>query len=223
MKKNFVKKLLSETKLAFYNTRFVSGYKKAGKIMRIITLLLLLVMTGLANAEVYKCITPSKQTVYQSTPCTPNSADKNIVNIPKLDAHQIEEAEQRLKATEAERQALDKAEQTRQAAETARWQAEAPQRAAAAAQLEAAAARESAEYARQQATIRTNSYPVFIPYPSSSYGYNNGYSHRQNTTTYRSTGPYIQPNDPMFSPYPITNPSLSPNSTLYPPVSPYNR
>jgi hypothetical protein len=173
-------------------------------IMRIITLLLLLVIADFAYAEVYKCHTVSKQTVYQSTPCSPDSADKNIVNIPKLDTHQLEEAEIRLKATETERQALDKVEQERQEAATAKWQAEAPQRAAAAARQE--------EEARQQTIIRSNPYPVFIPYPN----YNYGYPYNQNSVTNRKFSPYNPSYDLL--PNPAINPSFSPYSTPYPPT-----
>jgi hypothetical protein len=177
--------------------------------MHIITVLLLLVMTSPASAEVYKCHPSAKQTLYQATPCSPDTANQNIVNIPKLDAHQLEEAEKNLKATEAERQALDKAEQERQEAATAKWQAEAPQRAA-------AAARQEAE-AKQQAAMRSNPYPMFIHYP------NYGYRHNQNTVPHRNTSPYNPAPNFSFSPYgllpnPAINPSFSPYSTPYPPT-----
>lgn len=175
--------------------------------MRIITVLLLLVITNLAHAEVYKCHAPSKQITYQSTPCSPDTADQNIVNIPKLDAHQLEEAENRLKATEAERQALDKAEQDRQEAVAAQWRAEAPLREAAAARQEAAAARQEAEAARQAAGYR---YPIFISNPN--YGYHNGQN--RSFSQRFSVSPAF---DPMFSPSPTPNPLFSPNATHYPP------
>jgi hypothetical protein len=175
--------------------------------MRIIILLLLFAITGSAYAEVYKCHTPQKQIVYQATPCSPDTADQNIVNIPKLDTHQIEEAEKNLKATEEERQALDKAEQARQEAATAKWQAEAPQR-------EAAAARQEAAAARQEAATRSNPYPIFIPYPN--YNYN-----PQNSTFNRRVAPYNPTPNSVFSPLfpnPSVNPSFSPFSTPYPPT-----
>ncbi len=186
--------------------------------MHIIILLLLLGMSHSAHAEVYKCRAPSKPTVYQSTPCSPDSADKNIVDIPKLDTHQIQEAEERLKATEAERQALDKAEQARQEAAAAKWQAEAPQRAAAAAMQEAAAARQDAAAARQEAA--NNPYPIFIPYP---YPYPNYNSYNPNPVYTHRGAPYIPTPNLNFSPYgllpnPATNPSFSPYSTPYPPT-----
>lgn len=175
--------------------------------MHIIILLLLFVITGSAYAEVYKCNTPSKQIVYQSTPCSPSTENQNIVNIQKLDARQLEEAQNRLKATEAERQALDKAAQDKREAAARQWQAEAPQREAAAARQEAAAARREAEEAKRQAATP---YPVFIPYPN--YGYPS-YGHH-----YGQTPPF----NPSFSPNPnfSTFPSPYPRPYMPAPVFP---
>jgi hypothetical protein len=159
--------------------------------MRIMASLLLLVITGSAYAEVYKCQSATKQLVYQSTPCSADTENQGTVKIEKLDARQLEEAEKRLKATEAERQALDKAEQARREAAAAQWKADAPQR-------EAAAARKAAEAAAKQ-QINTP-YPVYIPYPA----YNNW--------QYNQMPAY----NPNYSPYPSTNPDFSPY-----PRSPY--
>jgi Skp family chaperone for outer membrane proteins len=178
---------------------------KAGT-MRLITLLLLLVISYSSHAEVYKCSTPSKQIIYQSTPCSPNTADQNIVDIPKLDERQQQEAENRLKATEAERQALDKAAQDKRDAAAAKWQAEAPQREAAAARQEAAAARREAA---QQAP-----YQMIIPYPSYPYNYNYNYGQKP------SYHPY-SPNSPSFSPSSPYTPSFSPYPSFAPHPSPY--
>lgn len=166
--------------------------------MRLITLLFLFTSCS-ADAEIYKCSTPSKQIIYQPTPCSTNTADKNIVNIPKLDERQQQEAQDRLKATETERQALDKAAQD---AAAAKWQAEAPQREAAAARKEAAAARREAQQAP---------YQVLIPYPSYLYNYNHNYGQR----------PTYHPNNPSFSPNPSYNPSFSPYPSFAPHPAPY--
>ena len=84
--------------------------------MRVLTLLLLMLITNSASAEVYKCQLTAKKIQYQSVPCSANSADKDIVKIEQLTPQQKQEAENRLKATEAERQALDKAAQEQNAA-----------------------------------------------------------------------------------------------------------
>jgi hypothetical protein len=169
--------------------------------MRIITLLLLLAITGIARAEVYKCATPTKQIIYQPTPCASGTENKNIVVIEKLNPQQLEDAQNRLKATEAERQALDKAEQERREADEARQAVEAEKREAAA--------------ARQQAETMNNPYPVYIPYPNYNYrypSYNYNYPQRPVVNPYLPTRPL----NPSFVPYPEPNPSFSPY-----PSSPY--
>jgi hypothetical protein len=67
-----------------------------------------LAIIGSAHANVYKCQLPNKETTYQDAPCSPNTADKNIVKIPTQTPEQKEAALNKLKALEAERQALDK-------------------------------------------------------------------------------------------------------------------
>jgi len=181
--------------------------------MRIITLLLLLAITGVARAEVYKCATPTKQIIYQPTPCTSGTENKNIVDIEKLNPQQLEDAKNRLKATEAERQALDKAEKERREAAAAQWQADAPQREAAAARQAAEAAQREAAAARQQAESMNNPYPVYIPYPNYNYPYRqDNHHHHQPFNPYTPTRPL----NPSFAPYPEPNPSFSPY-----PSSPY--
>lgn len=85
------------------------------EIMRIITLLLLFVATDSFSSQtytdVYKCQSSSKQITYQKESCLPSTANQKIIEIKKLDARQLEEAENKLKTMEAERQRLDKAEQ----------------------------------------------------------------------------------------------------------------
>ncbi len=184
--------------------------------MYILTLLLLLVNTGSALAEeteVYKCSTPSKNIVYQPMPCSPSTENQNIIKIQKLDARQLEEAQNRLKATEAEQQALDKAAQEKREAAARQWQEEAPQREAAAARQEAAAARREAAEAKQQAATP---YPVFIPYPS--YGYPS-YGHHYGQTPLFN--PSFSPNPtipkPSFSPYPSPYPRPYMPAPVFPP------
>jgi hypothetical protein len=183
--------------------------------MRPIIFILLLAITGVAHAEIYKCYSPEKQAIYQSTPCSVGSENKNVVAIDKLTPRQIEEAENRLKATVAERAAIDKAAQEKRDAATAQWNAEAPQREAAAARQEAAAARQEAAEAKRQMEMRNNGYPSYMPY-------SNGYHHPRNPVITPYVPP-IKPNySPNFSPYniPIPNPNFSPY-TPTPPV--YNR
>ena len=183
--------------------------------MRPITFIILLAITGVAHAEIYKCYTPEKQAIYQSTPCSVGTENKNVVAIEKLTPRQLEEAENRLKATEAERAALDKAEQEKREAAAAQWNAEAPQREAAAARREAAIARQEAAEAKQQVEMRNNSYPSYMPY--SNYGYHHNYPRNPVITPYV---PPVKPNyAPNFSPYniPIPNPNFSPY-TPQPPV-----
>jgi hypothetical protein len=174
--------------------------------MRVLTLLLLMLITNSATAEVYKCQLTAKKIQYQSVPCSANSADKDIVKIEQLTPQQKLEAENRLKATEAERQALDKAAQDQQ---------------------KAAAAKQEAEAARQQTTTIINPYPVYVPYPGYSNpgygsGYNSGYNRRytQNPIYNPGISPArsFSPN-PAFSPNP--NPNFSP--TPFMPDSGYKR
>lgn len=79
-----------------------------------ITLLLLLITTDSFSSQqytdVYKCQLSSKQIIYQKEACLPN-ANQKMIEIKKLDARQLEEAENKLKTMEAERESLDKAEQ----------------------------------------------------------------------------------------------------------------
>lgn len=75
--------------------------------MRHIILSCLLAITSSAHANVYKCQIPNKQPIYQDFPCSPNTADKNIVKIETQTPEQKEAALNKLKATEAERQVLD--------------------------------------------------------------------------------------------------------------------
>ncbi len=174
--------------------------------MRLITLLLLLAINYSVNAEVYKCGTSSKQIVYQSIPCSANTADQNIVDIPKLDEHQKEEALNRLKATEDERQALDKVAQEKRDAAAAQWKADAPQR-------EAEAARREAAAARQQVPMPYPSYPSYPMYP---YNYNYGQrpSYHPDRPSFSPSSPYA----PSFTPYP----SFAPHPAPYiPPYMPF--
>lgn len=152
-------------------------------------LLLLLGSSYSVYADVYKCVAPSKQIVYQPMPCTVGTENQNKVEIEKLTPQQQEEIQNRVKAEEAEQ----KAEQARQAEAAARWQAEAPQR-------EAAAARQEAEAARREAAT---SYPMYIPY--SNYGY--GYSYGQQ--------PIYNPNyrqQPIYTAPPRYNYGLEPSN-----------
>ena len=176
--------------------------------MRTMMLLLLLAMTGVAHAEVYKCYTASKQVIYQPTPCSTGTDNKNIVNIEKLNPRQLEEAQNRLKATEAERQAMDKAAQAKREAAAAQWQADAPKREAAAARREAEIAKREAAAARRQAETMNNPYPVFIPYPSYNYHY----------PQHPVVNPYFpaRPPNPNFSPYQIPDPGFAPRTSPYP-------
>jgi hypothetical protein len=122
--------------------------------MRTIILLLLLVITDSVYAQlytdVYKCQSSSKQIVYQAGACASNAVNQKIVEIKKLDARQLEEAENKLKATEAERQALDKADQ-----------------AAAAQQLREESVRRKSTMTRPV----NQSYPKRMYYPHSRYHY----------------------------------------------------
>ncbi len=181
--------------------------------MRVLTLLLLMFITNSATAEVYKCQLTAKKIQYQSEPCSANSADKDIVKIEQLTPQQKQEAENRLKATEAERQALDKAAQDQQKA--------------AAAKQEAEAAKRQAEAASQQTTTIINPYPVYIPYPiysnpGYSSGYNSGYNRR-----YTQNPVYNPGNSPArsFSPNPAFSPNPNPNfsPTPFMPDSGYKR
>ncbi len=176
--------------------------------MRVLTLLLLMLITNSASAEVYKCQLTAKKIQYQSVPCSANSADKDIVKIEQLTPQQKQEAENRLKATEAERQALDKAAQEQNAAR---------------AKLAAETAQRQAEAARQQTTTIINPYPVYVPYPIySNPGYGSGYNRRY--TQNPNYNPGISPArsfspNPAFSPNP--NPNFSP--TPFMPDSGYKR
>jgi hypothetical protein len=166
----------------------------------------LLAITGVAHAEVYKCRLTEKEIVYQSEPCSIGTENKNIVPIEKLTPLQLEDAENHLKATEAERAALDKAAQEKRDAATAQWNAEAPQREAAAARQAAVVAQQEAAEAKQQVERMNRSYPVYIPY--SNYGYH--YSPKSVVIPYSVP---VKPNySPNFSPFtiPIPNPNYSP-------------
>lgn len=184
--------------------------------MRII-LLLWFAITGVAHAEVYKCASPTKQIIYQPTPCSIGTENKNIVPIEKLSPRQLEDAQNRLKATEAERQALDQAEQARQDAAAAQWQAEAPQREAAAARQAAQAAQQEAAAARQQVESMNNSYPYYTPYPNYR-DYHGGYHHRDRYPQYPTVNPYFSPK-PLYPNSPQQFIVPNPNYKLYP--SPY--
>jgi hypothetical protein len=118
--------------------------------MRHIVLLCLLVTTSLAHANVYKCQLSSKQTTYQDVPCSPDTADKNIVNIETQTPEQKEAALNKLKATEAERQAMDKTDREQQEA--------------------------AAKAAGQQGYYPYRSNPNYTPhYYNPNYGYRNPY------------------------------------------------
>jgi len=128
--------------------------------MHTITLLLLLVITGSVSAEqlytdVYKCQSSSKQISYQAGACSSATVNQKIVEIKKLDARQLEEAENKLKATEAERLALDKADQ-----------------AAADQQLKAESARRKST--SPSPVNQSHSGRMYYPH----YRYNNGREHR---------------------------------------------
>jgi flagellar biosynthesis GTPase FlhF len=135
-------------------------YSIEGKIMHIMTLLLLLVVTTSVHAEVYKCYTPSKKVSYQPTPCTGGSEKQNVIEIEKQSPQQIEDAQRQLNAVEAERMQRDEAAQLQHDKELEQRKLDAVQREATAARQEAIAARQEAEAARQQAQT-----PVFITYP----------------------------------------------------------
>ena len=125
--------------------------------MRHIVLLCLLLTTDLVHANVYKCQLPSKQTTYQDVPCSPDTADKNIVNIETQTPEQKEAALNKLKATEAERQAMDKTDREQQQEAAAK----------AAGQQEYYPYRGNPSYAR---------YPSYTPhYYNPNYGYRNPY------------------------------------------------
>jgi hypothetical protein len=111
-----------------------------------------LAVASLAHADVYKCQLTGKQVTYQDAPCSPDTADKNIVKIETQTPEQKEAALNKLKATETERQAMDKADKEQQEA--------------------------AAKTAGQQVYFpyRTPSYPSYTPrYYIPSYGHRNPY------------------------------------------------
>lgn len=179
--------------------------------MRLVTLLLLSVIINSAYAEVYKCQAANKKMMYQSMPCSANTVNQGIVEIEKQNAQQQEEAKNRLKATEEERQALDKAAQTQRETSELQQQTEAARREAAAARQEAAAARRAAEQAQQQGQGTTT---IISPYPIMPYPNYGGY--RPNYNPHYNQNPAYTPNR---SPHP-SGPNFSPYQTLPPPYMP---
>jgi hypothetical protein len=70
---------------------------------------LLLIISTPAQAEVFKCKLASGKIVYQSKPCPRVAIDQNIIEIKKLSPAQIEEAQNKLKAWQAEQAANEEA------------------------------------------------------------------------------------------------------------------
>lgn len=65
-------------------------------------LILLTVLSGLANAEVYKCELASGKIIYQASPCPKIGAIQNIVEIKLIDPQRAEEAKAELQAWKEE-------------------------------------------------------------------------------------------------------------------------
>jgi len=124
--------------------------------MNKLTIFLLAIAAGSANAEIFKCQLVDK-TVYQSQPCAQTAVNQRILEIELLPPEKVIEAEQRLNTWETEFAAREAAEQ----------QAQKEKEAALAKQAEIDALRRSAkaqeELARQPIII--NQQPVFIGYP----------------------------------------------------------
>ncbi len=82
------------------------------------SLFLLVMLTSVAHAEVFKCLLEPDKVVYQSVPC-PSAVKQEIVEIKKTDPRKAAEAEANLKAWEedfAKREAVrEKEEQELQA------------------------------------------------------------------------------------------------------------
>jgi len=185
---------------------------------------LLLIMTSSAHAEVYKCQLSAKNIVYQSIPCSGDSTNKNIVDIAKPTPEQVQEAQERLKATEAERQALDKAAQEQQEKVATQRREEAIQREITATRQAAeAASQAAAAAARQQTAIPYNPYPTVISPPYSGYGYvpNYPYHHPQHPIYQQNIPSYNTTPNPSFSPYPSFSPQPYPSFSPYPNAAPY--
>jgi len=65
-------------------------------------LILLMVLSGSANAEVFKCELASGKIIYQATPCPKIGAIQNIVEIKLIDPQRAEEAKAQLQAWKEE-------------------------------------------------------------------------------------------------------------------------
>lgn len=65
-------------------------------------LILLMVLSGSANAEVFKCELASGKIIYQASPCPKNGAIQNIVEIKLIDPQRAEEAKAQLQAWKEE-------------------------------------------------------------------------------------------------------------------------
>jgi len=65
-------------------------------------LILLMVLSGSANAEVFKCELVSGKVIYQASPCPKNGAIQNIVEIKLIDPQRAEEAKAQLQAWKEE-------------------------------------------------------------------------------------------------------------------------
>jgi Skp family chaperone for outer membrane proteins len=75
-----------------------------------INIFLLIMLTSVAHAEVFKCLLASDKVVYQSAPCQ-SAVKQEIVEIKKSDPRKVAEAEANLKAWEedfAKREAVRK-------------------------------------------------------------------------------------------------------------------
>jgi len=133
---------------------------------KILILLILIAMVSVALSEVIKCKLASGNIVYQSTPCSSSAVSQNKVDIKKLTPHELEEAQNKLKAWEAQ-QAADEAARIKAAKELQeeidrRDTIDALNRNAIAAEQQAIAAQRQAEALERQ-RIRYNSIYAIPP------------------------------------------------------------
>lgn len=70
--------------------------------MNLMTFIVLATITSSVHGEVFKCFLPEGKTVYQSTPCPDTAVKQSVIEIKKPDPAKIAEAEERLKAWEAD-------------------------------------------------------------------------------------------------------------------------
>lgn len=73
-------------------------------------LFLLLLVTFPSHAEIYKCLLPSEQILYQSTPCPSTAISQNVVKVTDVDPRVLAEAQVKFKAFEAQLAAQEQLE-----------------------------------------------------------------------------------------------------------------